>query len=111
MGNLEAKRNFTDVRDMVEAYYLAIEKGIPGELYLIGSSQIYTIKECLEMLIQLSTMKEKIKYEIDPSRVRSTELRFLIGKFDKFEELTSWKAKIPFEKTLQDILDYWRSNT
>lgn len=111
VGNLEAKRNFTDVRDMVEAYYLAIEKGIPGELYLIGSSQIYTIKECLEMLIQLSTMKEKIKYEIDPSRVRSTELRFLIGKFDKFEELTSWKAKIPFEKTLQDILDYWRSNT
>ncbi len=110
VGNLEAKRNFTDVRDMVEAYYLAMEKGIPGELYLIGSNQIYTIKQCLEMLIALSPMSKKIKYEIDPQRVRPTELRLLIGKFDKFERLTGWKPKIPFEQTLKDILDYWRDS-
>lgn len=108
VGNLQVRRNFTDVRDMVEAYFLAMEKGIPGELYLIGSNQIYTIKECLEMLISLSPMREKISYVVDPQRVRPTELRLLIGKFDKFERLTGWKPKIPFPQTLKSILDYWR---
>lgn len=108
IGNLEAKRNFTDVRDMARAYYLAMEKGIPGELYLIGSQQIYTIEECLKMLINLSPLKDKIKYEINPDFVRPTELRLLIGKFDKFEKLTGWKPEIPFQKTLEDILNYWR---
>ncbi len=108
VGNLQAKRNFTDVRDMVEAYYLAMDKGISGELYLIGSDQICTIKECLEMLISLSQMSKKIKYEVDPQRVRPTELRILIGKFDKFEKLTGWKPKIPLRQTLESTLDYWR---
>lgn len=108
VGNLQAKRNFTDVRDMVHAYFLAMEKGIPGELYLIGSNQIYTIKECLEMLINLSPFKEKIKYEVDPKRVRPTELKILIGRFDKFEKLTSWKPKIQFKETLESVLNYWR---
>jgi GDP-4-dehydro-6-deoxy-D-mannose reductase len=108
VGNLKAQRNFTDVRDMVRAYYLAMEKGIPGELYLIGSNQIYTIKQCLEMLIQLSPSRKKIRYEVDPKRVRPTELKILIGKFDKFEQLTKWKPKIPLQETLQAILDYWR---
>lgn len=109
VGNLNAKRNFTDVRDMVKAYYLAIEKGIPGELYLIGSNQIYTMKECLEMLISLSPMKNKITYKVESSRLRPTELRILIGKFDKFEQLTNWKPKIKFEKTLEATLNYWRN--
>lgn len=108
VGNLKVKRNFTDVRDMVRAYYLAMEKGIPGELYLIGSNQIYTIKQCLEMLISLSPMREKIGYIVDPQRVRPTELRLLIGKFDKFERLTGWKPKIPLKQTLQSVLSYWR---
>jgi len=110
VGNLEAKRNFTDVRDMVKAYYLAMEKGIPGELYLIGSNQIFTIKECLEMLINLSPMKDRIKYKVVPERIRPTELSILIGKFDKFEKLTGWKPKIPFRETLDSILDYWRES-
>ncbi len=111
VGNLEAKRNFTDVRDMVKAYYLAMEKGTAGQLYLIGSSQIYTIKQCLEMLIALSPMKDKIRYKVDPQRVRPTELKILIGKFDKFEKLTGWKPNIPFEQTLKETLDYWRSTS
>lgn len=109
VGNLEAKRNFTDVRDMVEAYFLAMEKGVPGELYLIGSNQIYTMRECVEMLISLSPMKDKITWEVDPERVRPTELRIFIGKFDKFEKLTKWKPTIPMKETLQSILDYWRN--
>lgn len=108
VGNLQVRRNFTDVRDMVRAYYLAMEKGIPGELYLIGSNQIYTIKECLEMLVSLSPMKEKIRYKVDPERIRPTELRLLIGKFEKFEKLTKWKPKIPLKETLKSILEYWR---
>lgn len=108
VGNLSAKRNFTDVRDMVEAYYLAIEKGSPGELYLIGSNQIYTIKQCLKMLIKLSPARDKIKYEVGKERVRPTELNILIGKFDKFEKLTGWKPKIPLRQTLESTLNYWR---
>lgn len=108
VGTLTARRNFTDVRDMVKAYHLAIEKGASGELYLIGSNQIYTIKECLEMLISLSPMKKKIKYVVEKERVRPTELNILIGKFDKFEKLTKWKPTIPMDETLLSILDYWR---
>ena len=108
VGNLQARRNFTDVRDMVWAYFLAMEKGIPGELYLIGSNQIYTIKKCLEMLIALSPMWGKIKYGVETERVRPTDLHLLIGKFDKFEKLTGWKPKISFRETLKSTLDYWR---
>jgi GDP-4-dehydro-6-deoxy-D-mannose reductase len=78
VGNLDAKRNFTDVRDMAKAYHLAMEQCTPGELYLIGTDQIYTIKECLEMLISLSTA-DSITYETDPKRVRPTELNILVG--------------------------------
>lgn len=109
VGNLAAKRNFTDVRDMVRAYYLAMEKGIPGELYLMGSDQIYTIRECLGMLISLSNMRGKIKYKVERERVRPTELRILIGKFDKFERQTGWKPKVPFKETMKSILEYWRN--
>ena len=108
VGNLGAKRNFTDVRDTVRAYYLAMEKGVPGELYLIGSQQVHTMEDCLKMLIALSPMKEKIRYEVDPQLVRPTELKLLVGRFDKFEALTGWKPQIPLADTLRDILDYWR---
>lgn len=108
VGNLEATRNFSDVRDMVRAYYLAMERCEPGELYLIGSKQIHTIKDCLEALIQRSTKKDIIRYEVDPERVRPTELRTLIGDSSKFKEKTGWDITIPFEKTLDDILSYWR---
>ena len=108
VGNLEAKRNFTDVLDLVRAYYLAMEKGVPGELYLIGSQNIYTMEECLNILIDLSTKKGEISYEIDPERVRPTELRTFIGHFSKFKKLTGWEPIIPFRETMKSVLDYWR---
>lgn len=108
VGNLEATRNFTDVRDTARAYFLAMEKGVPGELYLIGSQQVHTIEECLKMLISLSSRKEQITYKVDPNRVRPTELRTFIGKFDKFERLTGWKATIPLKETMEGVLNYWR---
>ena len=108
VGNLEAKRNFTDVLDLVKAYFLAMEKGIPGELYLIGSQNIYTMNECLNTLIDLSSEKSKISYEVDPERVRPTELKTFIGDFEKFNKLTGWEPVIPFRQTMQSVLDYWR---
>ena len=107
VGNLDARRNFTDVRDTVKAYYLAMEKGDPGELYLIGSDQVYTIGECLKMLISLSK-KSGITYEVVKDRMRPTELRILVGDIAKFKEKTGWKPEIPLEETLEWILDYWR---
>lgn len=108
VGNLEATRNFTDVRDTVRAYYQVMDKGISGEMYLIGTQEIHTMKECLEMLIALSPMKDEINYEVDPERVRPTELRTFIGKFDKLKALSGWEPKIPFEDTMRSVLDYWR---
>lgn len=108
VGRTSAKRNFTDVRDMAKAYYLAMEKGKPGELYLIGSDEIHTIKECLKMLISLSSKAKEISYKVDPERIRPTELHYQIGNISKFRKLTGWKPKIPFKQTLSDTLDYWR---
>ena len=109
VGNLEAKRNFSDIRDTVRAYHLAMEKGVSGELYIIGTQQIYTMEECLKKLISLSPMKDKITYEVDKERVRPTELRTMIGNFDKFDKLTGWKPRYSLEETMGSVLDYWRN--
>ena len=109
-GHIEDKRNFTHIRDMVEAYWVAIEKCIPGELYLIGSDEpekIYTYRQVVEILIKLSSVND-IKIERDEKYVRPTSVPRLIGDTTKFRELTGWSAKIPIEKILQDTLDYWR---
>ena len=108
VGNLDATRNFTDVRDTVRAYYEVMEKGLQGELYLIGTQEIHTMKQCLETLISLSTKKDEITYQVDPKRVRPTELMTFIGKFDKLKALCGWEAEISFADTMSGVLDYWR---
>lgn len=108
VGNLSATRNFTDIRDTVRAYYLAMEHGVSGELYIIGTDQIYTMKEVLDMLIKHSTMADKISIEVDPARVRPTELMTFIGDYSKFHKLTGWERKFDLSETLQTVLDYWR---
>lgn len=108
VGNLSATRNFTDVRDTVRAYFLAMEKGERGELYLIGTDQIYTMKEVLDMLINHSTMAAKIKTEVDPARVRPTELMTFIGDYSKFKTATGWERKYALGETLESVLNYWR---
>ena len=109
VGSVAAKRNWTDVRDMVKAYALAVEKCEPGELYLIGSNRVLTVQECLEKLIGLSTCADSIRVQEEPSRVRPTDVPLLIGRYDKFVERTEWQPEIEFERTLVDTLDYWRS--
>jgi GDP-4-dehydro-6-deoxy-D-mannose reductase len=106
VGNLEAKRDFTDVRDMVRAYWLACEKGVCGEVYNIGSGRTITMKDMLG--IQLSLSKVKVKVRIDPARLRPSDVPILYSDCSKFVSLTKWKPRIPLEKTFKDLLDYWR---
>lgn len=107
VGDLKAVRNFTDVRDIVIAYHLAIKHCLPNELYLIGSDNIYSMQECLEYLISLSKVKG-ITFKTVKERIRPTELYNFVGDFSKFEKLTSWKPKISFEETMNSVLTYWR---
>jgi GDP-4-dehydro-6-deoxy-D-mannose reductase len=106
VGNLEAKRDFTDVRDMVRAYWLSLEKGQAGEVYNIGTGRAYAMQEVLDMLLSLS--KVKVKVEVDPARLRPSDVPILLPDCSKFVSLTGWKPTIPFTKTLEDLLDYWR---
>jgi len=106
VGNLEAKRDFTDVRDMVEAYWLSLEKGEPGEAYNICSGKCFSMREVLDMLLEISGAN--VKVESDPDRMRPSDVPVLLGDSRKFRERTGWEPKIPFEKTLEDTLNYWR---
>ncbi|OGS20618.1 MAG: GDP-mannose 4,6-dehydratase [Elusimicrobia bacterium RIFOXYA2_FULL_40_6] len=106
VGNLEAKRDFTDVRDIVRAYWLATEKCTPGDVYNICSGKAYRIQEMLDMLLSYSKVKVTVKQ--DPNRMRPSDVEILLGDNTKFCKQTGWKPEIPFEKTLKDLLDYWR---
>jgi len=106
VGNLEAKRDFTDVRDIVRAYWLAAAKGKPGEVYNIGSGRTMAMKDMLDILLSLS--KVKVKVEVDPARLRPSDVPILYADCSKFVSLTKWKPRIPLEKTFKDLLDYWR---
>ena len=106
VGNLDAVRDFTDVRDMVRGYVLAAEKGKPGEVYNLASGRAITIRAMLDKLIAMSRVE--VKVETDPARLRPSDVEVLIGDASKFHADTGWEAKIPFDKTLADLLDYWR---
>lgn len=107
VGNLEAQRDFTDVRDIVRAYWVATDKCIPGEAYNICSGQIYTIQQVLDKLLSLSTVD--IKVEQDPSRMRPSDVMILSGDNSRFKKYTSWEPQIDYlNQTLEDMLNYWR---
>lgn len=106
VGNLEAVRDFTDVRDMVRAYWLAVTKAKPGEVYNLATGVGITIQELLDRLLALSTAK--VKVEQDPERMRPSDVVRLIGDSSKFRRDTGWEPQVPFEKTLRDTLQYWR---
>jgi GDP-4-dehydro-6-deoxy-D-mannose reductase len=109
VGNLEAKRDFTDVRDMVKAYDLAVSKGEFGEVYNLGSGTSYKIFEILNKLLALS--KAEIKIEVDKSLFRPIDNPDLVCDATKFKKLTGWTPEIGIDTTLKDTLDYWRNIT
>lgn len=106
VGNLEAVRDFLDVRDVAKAYAFSLSKGEPGEVYNISSGVGVKIKDMLDKLIALS--KVNLKIETDPSRMRPSDVELLIGSAEKFKKATGWKPAIPFDQTLMDLLEYWR---
>ncbi|MBN2054250.1 GDP-mannose 4,6-dehydratase [bacterium] len=107
VGNLEARRDFTDVRDMVRGYWLALEHCEASEVYNICSETCYTIQQVLDML--LARTNASIRVEQDPARLRPSDVPVLLGDATKFRKATGWKPEIPFEQTLDDILAYWRT--
>jgi GDP-4-dehydro-6-deoxy-D-mannose reductase len=106
VGNLEAQRDFTDVRDMVRAYWLSLEKGQAGDVYNIGTGKAYAMKDMLDMLLSLA--KVKVQVEVDPARLRPSDVPILMPDVSKFRALTGWAPEIPFTRTLSDLLDFWR---
>jgi len=108
VGNLKAIRDFTDVRDMVRGYWLAVNKGKLGEVYNICSGKGVKIQDVLDKLLKMSKVKITVKQ--DPARMRPSDVPILLGSYDKFKRRTGWKPKIEFDQTLKDILDYWREH-
>lgn len=107
VGNLEAKRDFTDVRDVVRAYALLIEKGEAGQAYNIGSGNSYKISDILNKLLGLSSVK--VSVESDESLFRPVDNPELVCNPNKLKNLTEWQPEISIDKTLKDTLDYWRN--
>ena len=106
VGNLSAVRDFTDVEDMVKAYWLAVNQGVPGEVYNIGSGVARTMEEILNDLMSLSS--KKIRISVDQSLIRPVDNPKLVCDFTKFHKLAGWEPVIPFSETLQKILAFWR---
>jgi len=107
VGNLSAVRDFTDVRDMVEAYYLALLNGKTGDVYNLGSGRGYKMEEVLNLL--LSQAHKKITIQIDQSLLRPIDNPKLVCDAGKFSKLTGWSPKIALADSLSSVLDYWRS--
>jgi len=106
VGNLEAERDFTDVRDVVRAYWLILEEGEPGEVYNIGSGVPHSIQELLDTLLSLSEVE--IAVEQDPTRMRPSDVPISYCDYSKLWECTGWEPTISFEESLRDVLNYWR---
>ena len=106
VGNLEAERDFSDVRDVVRAYALLAEKGIPGEAYNIGSGRAVPVQSLLDMLLEMSSVK--ITVEPDPARMRPADQPVSYGDISKLQKQTGWQPEISLKESLRDILNYWR---
>jgi GDP-4-dehydro-6-deoxy-D-mannose reductase len=106
VGFLDGQRDFTDVRDVVRGYRLLVERATPGEAYNLGSGVPRSVRSILDGLLALTTIRPVV--ETDQSMIRPREMPVMYADCSKIEAATGWKAEIPFEQTLQDVLDYWR---
>jgi GDP-4-dehydro-6-deoxy-D-mannose reductase len=106
VGNLDVERDFTDVRDMVRAYELALSKCAAGECYNVSSQKAYRIRSMLDIL--LANSSAEIRVETDPAKYRPVEVTRFLGNSGRFRTATGWQPDIPIEKTIADVLDYWR---
>lgn len=107
VGNLAAERDFTDVRDVIRAYWLAIEKGEPGEAYNVGRGRSYPIQYILDTLIDLSTAE--VDVTVDPMRLRPSDVPVSVCDNTRLVEQTGWQPEYALEDTLAELLTYWRA--
>ena len=109
VGNLKSMRTIADVRDAVRAYYMLVTiNPTSGEYYNIGGSHTCTIEKILNDLINISTIKDKLKIVQDKDRIRPIDADLQVPDTSKFKKHTGWEPKIPYEKTISDLLDFWR---
>jgi len=108
VGNLKTKRAITDVRDIIRAFDLALDKATIGETYNVSGEKVYIMSEIIEILRNLVDFNFEIIQ--DQNLMRPTDEPIIYGDNTKFKSETGWKQEIPLEKTLRDMLDYWREN-
>lgn len=106
VGNLDAVRDFTDVRDVVRAYWALLDRGAPGEVYNVCSGRGVKMTDLLEELVALSGLDVEIR--VDPSRLRPLDVPVVVGDPSRLRAATGWHASIPLSRTLRDLLDHWR---
>jgi GDP-4-dehydro-6-deoxy-D-mannose reductase len=105
-GNLKAYRDFVDVRDAVRAYALLAEKGRPGRVYNLASGRPARIQDCLDFL--RGQARVRVEVVTDPARVQANDVPFQVGSAARLQSQTGWKAEIPLEQSLRDLLEDWR---
>jgi GDP-4-dehydro-6-deoxy-D-mannose reductase len=106
VGNLDVVRDFTDVRDVVRAYWMLLDRGASGEVYNVCSGRGVRLGELLERLIALSG--RRVEVSVDAARLRPVDAPVLVGDPGRLRAATGWEPTIPLERTLADLLDYWR---
>ena len=109
VGNLEARRDFTDVRDIVDAYALLMRRGDSGSIYNVASGVAPSMRELLDAFLARSTVR--IRIDLDPARMRPHDIPVLVGDASKLRSTTGWEPKISFDQMIDDLLDYWRAQT
>lgn len=107
VGNLQAARDFTDVRDVVRAYRLALERGVAGAVYNVCSGRAVRIADLLDTLIRLFAVR--IEVQQDPARQRPADNPIMVGSNAALHNATGWQPAIPIERTLADTVAYWRT--
>lgn len=106
VGNLDAQRDLTDVRDVVRAYALVMQHGAPGTVYNIASGVARPVRAVLDGLIERARVR--VQVTVDPERLRPHDTPIVLGDSSRLRDATGWTPAIPFERTLDDLLEYWR---
>jgi len=106
VGNLDAVRDYTDVRDVVRAYWALLERGEGGTVYNVCRGTGHRIREMLDLLLAGSTARVEVR--VDPERLRPSDIPVLVGDPSRLRAATGWEPTIPLERTLADLLDFWR---
>lgn len=106
VGNLSAKRDFTDVRDVTKAYIALMKKGRKGETYNVGSGHAISVQDALDMII--SKTWKSVKVEIDETKFRPVDVPIIEADITKITKDTGWKPIIPIERSIEEILEFWR---